>query len=138
MKRSIALGLSAAMLIGGMTISSPAFAVNPHTLVMKERMQKAEEKLLAAEKAKGKEQTLALSEHLQLLRSNIESMNRELIKLNGETDRMNRLTMVSQLVAHEKKMNRYHADVITMLHQMVRSQILLLKIVKKSSAKPAP
>lgn len=65
-----------------------------------------------------------MSEHLPFLKNNIESVNR--------------LTTVSQRVSHEKKMNRYHAAVITMLHQMVQSQILLLKIVQKSSAKPAP
>lgn len=65
-----------------------------------------------------------MSEHLPFLKNNIESVNR--------------LTTVSQRVAHEKEMNRYHAAVITMLHQMVQNQILLLKIVQKSSAKPAP
>ncbi|MHB1285299.1 MAG: hypothetical protein ACYCYP_01845 [Leptospirales bacterium] len=88
-------------------------------------------KLEQAEKAQKKDRTKALLEHLHLLQSNIKSMEGTLSKLQDETAGLDKITSVKQLVAHEKKMERYHATINKILEQIVRSQILTIKVAEQ-------
>lgn len=111
--------------------SGPVWAVNPHAFVLKQQMDRSEDKLRQAEKASGIERQKLLETQMKLLEENNRSMRKDMEALQRETMHMGAKITFKDIVEHVRRDEKYHLVMNRMMDQMIRDERLLLEIIKK-------
>ena len=97
-----------------------AMAANPYTIMMDQRMQRAQQELDLAKKKKEVEQEKLLKENLSLMKENLRLMSKNM----GEMDRQMK-TMI------RKYKSEHHRHMATLMQAMVQEHVYVLEILKQ-------
>jgi hypothetical protein len=95
-------------------------AANPYTVLMDQRMSKAQHELDLAEKKKGAEQEKLLKENLSLMKENLRLMSQNMTKMDRQMENMIR-----------KYKSEHHRQMATLMEAMVQEHVYVLKILKQ-------
>jgi hypothetical protein len=95
-------------------------AANPYTVLMDQRMRKAQHELDLAEKKKGAEQEKLLKENLSLMKENLRLMSQNMAKMDRRME-----TMI------QKYKSEHHRQMAGIMQDMVQEHIYVLKVLKQ-------
>jgi hypothetical protein len=116
MKKHLAV-ISLFLLVLFPTVS---LAANPYTIMMDERMQRAQHELDLAKKKKKAEQENLLKENLSLMKENLRLMSKNMGKMDSQMETMIR-----------KYKSEHHRHMATLMQAMVQEHVYVLEILKQ-------
>lgn len=97
-----------------------SLAANPYTILMDQRMRKAQHELDLAEKKKGAEQKRLLKENLSLMKENLRLMSKNMAKMDRRME-----TMI------QKYKSEHHRQMASIMQDMVQEHIYVLKVLNQ-------
>ncbi len=95
-------------------------AANPYTIMMDERVQKAQHQLELAEKEKGLEQKKLLKENLVMMKETLRLMSNNMAKMDRHMEKMIR-----------KYKSEHHRHMVTLMRAMVEEHRYVLKVLNQ-------
>lgn len=115
-----------------------SLAANPYTILMDQRMRKAQHELDLAEKKKRAEQEKLLKENLSLMKENLRLMSQNMEKMDRQLKKMIQKYKTEnhhQMASMMEAMVQEHVYVLKVLNQMVERRELRSQILLKHSRK---
>jgi hypothetical protein len=95
-------------------------AANPYTVLMDQRMNKAQHQLDVAEKKKGDEQKRLLQKNLAMMKESLRRMSQNMAKMDKKMEGMIR-----------KYKSEHHVQMANMMQSMVQEHIYVLKVLNQ-------
>ena len=95
-------------------------AANPYTVMMDERMQRAQHKLELAEKKNGIERRKLLQDNLMLMKENLRLMSNNMAEMNRQMGEMIR-----------KYKSEHHRHMVTIMSSMIEEHRYVLKVLNQ-------